>query len=70
MPIIQDNLWDKKVLAPSKNPWKWPIMCFARIKITSDTFRIIGYINSYNVYWKAPTVQYNTICVFSVVNLF
>jgi hypothetical protein len=28
----KDNLWVKKVLAPSKNPSKSPTICFARIK--------------------------------------
>jgi hypothetical protein len=38
----QDNLGVKKVLAPSKNPSKSPIMCFGRIKKTSRTIRNSG----------------------------
>ncbi len=38
----QDNLGVKKVSAPSKNPAKWPIICFAREKIISRTFKISG----------------------------
>jgi hypothetical protein len=30
--FAQDNLDVKKVLAPSKNPAKWRIMCFSRLK--------------------------------------
>jgi hypothetical protein len=30
--FAQDNLDFKKVLAPSKNPTKWLIMCFSRLK--------------------------------------
>jgi hypothetical protein len=39
----QDNLGVKKVSAPSKNPAKCPIICFAREKkIISRTFKISG----------------------------
>jgi hypothetical protein len=30
--FAQDNLDVKEVLAPSKNPAKWLIMCFSRLK--------------------------------------
>jgi hypothetical protein len=37
----QDNLGVKKVAAPSKNPAKCPIICFAQEKkIISQTFKI------------------------------
>jgi hypothetical protein len=41
--FAQDNLDVKKVLAPSKNPAKWLIMCFSRIKnIKSRTSKNSG----------------------------
>jgi hypothetical protein len=41
--FAQDNLDVKKVSAPSKNPSKWLIMCFSRLKnIKSLTFKIRG----------------------------
>jgi len=39
----RDNLEIKKVLISMKNPFNYPIKCFARIKkITSRTFIIAG----------------------------
>jgi hypothetical protein len=38
----QDNFRVKKVPASSKNPAKCPIICFARKKIISQTFKISG----------------------------
>jgi hypothetical protein len=41
--FAQDNLHVKKVSSPSKNPSKWLIMCFSRLKnIKSLTFKIGG----------------------------
>jgi hypothetical protein len=41
--FAQDNLNVKKVLAPSKNPAKWLIMCFSQLKsIKFQTFKISG----------------------------
>ncbi len=49
----QDSLGVAKVLAPSKNPAKCPIICFAREKkIISRTFKIIITINV-PLIWKA-----------------
>jgi hypothetical protein len=43
VPYAQDNLVVKKISAPSKNPSKCPILCFAfETKILSWTFKISG----------------------------
>jgi hypothetical protein len=49
----QDNLGGKKVSAPSKNPAKCPIICFAREKkLISRTFKISGTLIVKTSLWR------------------
>jgi hypothetical protein len=40
MSAAKGDFGDKKVEASSKNPKKWPIICFSSIQKKSQTFRI------------------------------